>query len=245
MGNSKKSTKVMKFGVENKSFTEDVRILFNALKNKEKFAFSKYADGEFEILRNNKITNCDNWTFDPDVHQEQQEELLSSYHFNEEGYFVGISCPCCVGPHDANWMKDNVGVNPENLTWANIFVNGNFNFFHNFITEFANHDVILVANANAKVENLPFKVEEHIPIGNTAFIENFDLVESLPKKDYKDKLFLFCAGPLGNMLAAKMWKENKNNTYLDIGSTLNVQLTGQRNRGYLRGANTLTKICTW
>tara|TARA_R110000803_G_scaffold33746_2_gene73853 strand:- start:1946 stop:2653 length:708 start_codon:yes stop_codon:yes gene_type:complete len=235
----------MKFGVENKSFTDDVEILFNALKSKEKFAFSKYADGEYEILINNKITNCDNWTFNPEIHKKEREELLSSYNFNEEGYFVGISCPCCVGQRDAIWMKNMVGVKVENLTWANIFVNANFNFFHNFVEEFANHDIILVANKDVKIENLPFKVEEHIPIGNTAFIENFDLVETLPKKDYKNKLFLFCAGPLGNMLAAKMWKENKNNIYLDIGSTLNRELTGLSNRGYLMGSDSINKICKW
>ena len=72
-------------------------------------------------------------------------------------------------------MRDNVGVNPKNLTWANIFVNGNYNFFvENFIPEFKNHDIILVANKNGNISNLPFNVEEHIPIGGTAFIENFD-----------------------------------------------------------------------
>lgn len=236
----------MKFGTENKSFTEDIRVIFNSLKNKEKFSFSKYADGEYEILRNNKITNCDNWTFEPEKHKEIRDELLSSYHFNEDGYYVGVSCPCCVGQNNANWMKENVGVKPENLTWANIFVNGNYSFFvENFIPEFSNHDIIIVANQNSKTQNLPFKVEEHIPITNLAFVDNFDLVKSLPEKPYEDKLFLFCAGPLGNMLAAKMWEKNKNNTYLDIGSTLNFQLTGQKNRGYLRGTETLKKTCIW
>ena len=34
----------MKLGVENKTFGGDVDIIFNALKNGERFAFSKYAD---------------------------------------------------------------------------------------------------------------------------------------------------------------------------------------------------------
>jgi hypothetical protein len=236
----------MKFGVENKTFSGDIEILFDALQNKEKFSFSKYADGEYEILINNKITNCDNWTFDPLIHQVHRQELISSYQYREEGYYVGISCPCCVGEKDTKWMRENVGSQGENLTWANIFVNGNFNFFkNNFILEFGNHDVILVANDDANINNLPFKVEEHIGITGTAWRDNFDLVDSLPAKDYRDKLFLLCAGPLGNMLAAKMWEKNKNNTYIDVGSTLNTHLLGLKNRGYLRGAPTLTKICTW
>jgi hypothetical protein len=35
----------MVFGVGNKSFRSDIETLFESLKNKEKFAFSKYADG--------------------------------------------------------------------------------------------------------------------------------------------------------------------------------------------------------
>jgi hypothetical protein len=228
-----------------KNFRDDIQFIFNKLKNKDRFAFSKYADGEFEILVNNKITNCDNWTFDPNVHSKYRNELLDSFKFKDLGYYVGISCPCCVKKEDVDWMRENVRVKNENLTWANIFVNGNYRFYiENFIPEFSNHDIILVANENAKIHNLPFKIEEHIKVTGTAFIDNFDLVETLPKKDYKDKLFLFCAGPLGNMLAAKMWKHNKNNTYLDIGSTLNTWLTIP-NRGYLRGASTLNKICIW
>jgi hypothetical protein len=70
------------------------------------------------------------------------------------------------------------------------------------------------------------------------------MVENFPIEDYRDRLFLFCAGPLGNMLAAKFWEKNKNNTYLDIGSTLNGYLT-EINRSYLQGGNTSQKTCIW
>ena len=230
-----------------KSFQEDFFMLFNLLEKNVKFSFSKYADGEYAILINQKITNCDNWTFDPDIDNIYRDELLSSFKFNELGYYVGISCPCCVPQEHVQWMRDNVGADKDHLTWANLFVNGNYNnFLKYFISEFMNHNVILIAAESGmiNVNNLPFKVEEYIPIGKTAWKENFNLVEELPKKEYQNKLFLFCAGPLGNMLAAKMWKYNKNNIYIDIGSTLNPWLVGT-NRGYLRGSETLNKICIW
>jgi hypothetical protein len=235
----------MKFGVNNKSFSEDLKVIYNSLVNKKKFSFSKYADGEFAILVNKNITNCDNWTFNSDTDKKYRDELLYSFKYKDDGYYVGISCPCCVGEDDTKWMRDNVGVKSENLTWANIFVNGNYNFFkEKFIPEFSNHNIIIVANENANINNLPFKVEEHIKIGNTAWKDNFNLLETLPKKEYNNKLFLFCAGPLGNMLAARMWERNKKNIYMDIGSTLNNYLVGA-NRGYLRGASTLKKVCIW
>jgi len=236
----------MEFTVnEDKSFVEDIKIIFEALRRGEHFSFSKYVDGEFAILKNQPITNCDNWTFNPERDSKEQQELLKSFTYNEEGYFVGISCPCCVSWDDVKWMRDTVKVAPTNLTWANIFVNGNYNFFKdNFIPEFQNHDIILFANADAKVENLPFEIEAFVPITNTAWKDNFYLLDNFPIEDYEGKLFLFCAGPLGNMLAAKFWSLNKKNTYIDIGSTLNTWLVGN-NRGYLRGAPTIKKICIW
>lgn len=233
-----------------KTFKGDLFTIFDLLKSKTPFSFSKYADGEYAILTNQRIssgteTQGENWSFIPESDSSYQKELLDSFRFNEDGYYVGISCPCCVPMQHVNWMRENVGVPEDRLTWANIFVNGNYeNFKKHFVPEFSNHEVIIVANTHAKINNLPFRVEEHIPIGFNASRENFNLVEQLSQRKDESKLYLLCAGPLGNMLAARMWKSNKNNIYLDIGSTLNPWLTWN-NRGYLRGSNELNKICIW
>lgn len=224
------------------SFREDIEFIFTKLKNKEKFSFSKYADGEFSILANFYLKNIDNWVFNPDLHVKQREELIRSFKFRDKDYYVGISCRCCQPEEHVNWMREQSG--QDILTWANLFVNSNYPYFRdNFIPEFSNHEVVLFAREDARIDELPFEVE-HIPITSQAFIDNFDMVENFPVEKYKDKLFLFCAGPLGNMLAAKFWEKNKENTYLDIGSTLNGYLT-ETNRGYLKGGNTALKTCIW
>lgn len=224
------------------SFKGDIEFIFNKLKNKHKFSFSKYADGEFAILANQPITNVDNWTFNPNKHSVIRNELISSFKFKDPNYYVGVSCKCCQPSTHVDWMREQSG--QDNLTWANIFVNSNYPYFKtNFIPEFSNNDIVLFAREDARINDLPFEVE-HIPITSEAFIDNFDMVKNFPIGMYKDKLFLFCAGPLGNMLAAKFWELNKNNTYLDIGSTLNGYLT-ETNRGYLRGGNTTLKTCIW
>jgi hypothetical protein len=226
-------------------FKKDLNIFKDLLDERKKFSFSKYADGEYAFLRNQKITNCDNWTFDPTIHEKYQKKLLDSFKYNEDGYYVGISCPCCVPQNHVNWMRKTVNVPKDRLTWANIFVNGNHNdYIKNIVPLFVKYEVILIANEKAKICNLPFKIKEHIPITDLAWVDNYDLLESLPKRNDSDKLYLFAAGPLGNMLSYELWKNNKNNTYIDIGSTLNSYLVGN-NRGYLRGAPTLNKICKW
>jgi hypothetical protein len=224
------------------SFRGDIEFIFNKLKAKEKFSFSKYADGEFAILADRRITNIDNWTYDPDKHSIIRNELIKSFQFKEPEYYVGVSCKCCQPEQVVDWMRKES--KQDILTWANIFVNSNYPYFKDkFIPEFSNHDVVLFAREDARINDLPFEVE-HIPITSEAFIDNFDMVDNFPIYEYKNKVFLFCAGPLGNMLAAKFWEKNKENTYLDIGSTLNPYLT-ESNRGYLRGGDTTLKTCIW
>jgi len=224
------------------SFGGDIEFIFNKLKNKDKFSFSKYADGEFSILANRSITNVDKWTFNPDLHNEMRNELIKSFKFKDPDYYVGVSCKCCQPSDYVEWMREQSG--QDILTWANIFVNSNYPYFKaNFIPEFNNHDVVLFAREDATTHQLPFEVE-HIPITRQAFIDNFNMVKDFPINDYQNKLFLFCAGPLGNMLAAEFWVKNKLNTYLDVGSTLNPYLT-ENNRGYLSGNPTSLKTCIW
>ena len=225
------------------SFREDIEFLFNRLENKEKFSFSKYADGEFAILANQNITNVDNWTFNIEKHKYVRDELIKSFKFKDPNYYVGVSCRCCQPTDHVHWMR--AQSEQDTLTWANVFVNSNYPYFvDNFIPEFSKHKVVLFARNDARYTELPFTVDEFVPITSEAMIDNFHLVNEFPIKKYENHLFLFCAGPLGNMLAAKFWEKNKENTYLDIGSTLNPYLT-ETNRGYLRGGNTTLKTCIW
>lgn len=238
-----------KFNNVNKSFSGDLVTLFDMLSNDQKFSFSKYADGEYAILRNSSITvqACDNWTYTADVDIKYGKVLTDSFQYNELGYYVGISCPCCQPLSAINWMRSNVGVSPDFLTWANIFVNGNYKYFlDNFIPFFKKKKkIIIVATEKATKEKLPFNVEDYIPIKQTAWRDNFHLVDELSSVNDSDKLYLFCAGPLGNMLAYKMWLKNKNNTYLDIGSTLNPWLVG-KNRDYMNpGLQYYGQKCIW
>ena len=124
-------------------FKGDIEFIFNLLKSKQKFSFSKYADGEFAILANKKITNIDNWTFDPLLHGEVRNELIRSFKFQDSNYYVGVSCKCCQPEDHVMWMREQS--EQKNLTWANIFVNSNYPYYQdNFIPEFSNHKVVLL-----------------------------------------------------------------------------------------------------
>lgn len=229
------------------NFRNDLEFILNKVKNREYFSFSKYADGEYKILRNERITNCDGWTFDPKIHNKEYKYLLNSFQYNDPNYYVGISCKCCQPNDHVDWMRDNLYTN--NVTWANIFVNSNYEYFkENFFSEFNswNGDVTLVANIAGRQKKLPFDVDNYIPIHLTSWLnpdlENIINQLKIIASKQDNQLFLFSAGPLGNILSHQLHIENKNNTYIDIGSTINPWIVGN-NRGYLN--NIQRKTCIW
>jgi len=229
------------------TFKSDLELLLTKVKNRENFAFSKYADGEYKILVNENITNCDGWTFDKNTNRVEYQKLLESFRYEHDDYYVGISCPCCQPKSHVEWMRENVGSN--NVTWANIFVNSNYQYFvDNFIPEFNqwNGKVLLFANKIGVGKELPFKVDHYYPLELESWKEPHlsKIIEESKKLcvESNNQLFLFSAGPLGNILSYELHKYNPSNTYLDIGSTINPWTVGN-NRRYLSGTN--KKECIW
>lgn len=227
-----------------KIFQEEIKFIFHKLQSKHKFAFSKYADGEWMMicgipLNNNEFEYTINDSF-------YRERLIESFQFKDDNYYIGISCPCCQGQHHHD-MKNFSKQDENHLTFANIFVNANYEFYKKyFIQEFNNHQIYLIANKNSKIENLPFKIEKFYPVENTAWKYNYNLINEIKKDNFNNKLFLFACGPFGNMLAHQLWENNKNNTYIDIGSTLNPWLQSEGfKRDYYNNSILSQKICNW
>lgn len=232
-----------------KTFLKDFELILDKVKNRDSFSFSKYADGEYKILRNEKITNCDNWTFDPEQHQEEQKYLMESFQYDHKDYFVGVSCRCCQPTEDCNWMRDRV--KSPNITWANLFVNSNYpHFLDEMLEEFQDWEgrVILLANEKGKDAPMPFDVDVYVPCNGHAFLMphlGYHLAEMTLLAARQDgQLFLFSAGPLGNILAHRLHEVNPRNTYIDIGSTVNPWIVGS-NRGYLQRPPETLKTCIW
>jgi len=227
-----------------KFFREEIEKMYNRLNSRVPFAFSKYADGEWSAMNSVSLFNGE---FKSDhTTQRSRDMLRASFVYRDPGYYVGISCPCCQGD-SFEQMKQMSGQNDENLTFANIFVNSNYSFYkENFVPEYRNWKVNLIANEVAKIDNLPFAVERFFPIKVNAWVENLAVIDELKSLETQGELYLFCAGPFGNILSHQLWSHNKKNTYLDIGSTLNPWLQAEGfKRGYLYGSQDVAKVCYW
>lgn len=263
-----------------KTFKQDFDKLLLKLKNNENFAFSRASDGELIILQNKKLELSERGTFisdqlagptytfedykffDPEQHQDFRKRLWESFQHEQQNYFVGISCPCCVGFNNSQWMKAVSGLDKSlddpnyQLTWANLFVNANYpRFISEFLPELSKRKIVLICNEHANLENSELQIEKDFRIGRNAMINNIDLHLDISKwiedNDIKDHVFCFSASSLTNITVHELFMKHPDNTYIDIGTTLNRTFGFPLNRGYLNafwaGVShpDLQKVCVW
>jgi hypothetical protein len=243
-----------------KDFHKEFDIFLNFIKSKEHFAFSRFSDGELYMMQNraykiekDKVllreqVHKGQWgeeelkEFVPEEQQMHREKLIETFEFVKEKYFKGISCKCCIGEQDWQWQHKYVSENIQ-LTWANLLINGNYTrFIEEMVPEFTNYPVVYVCNKAANVQKLPFNVKKTFRIGNNCHVNDYHLVEDIKnwtkENKVKGHLFLFSAATLTNYMIYELFKDFDQNTYLDIGSTLNplMDMTGWvASRAYLRG----------
>lgn len=239
-----------------KTFKGDFDFFVNKIKNNEHFSLSRWGDGELMILENKAIdlTQKGDGEFKHDptsmAHLKMREIMMDSYTHQDDNYYIGVACRCCVGDEKFEYMKRLSGQPESNLTWANIFVNSNYKYFlKDFLNALQGKKIVLVANKNSKLANMPFYVEKFYPVSTDAWINDAEILQHMQMEigefNIKDHVYLFAAGPFANLLTYKLWQYNKENTYIDIGSTLDRFLGLKITRMYLQGADTLNKTCIW
>ena len=244
-----------------KDFSTAFDNILEMLKSEENFAFTRFSDGELFILQNktvvladnhyitgdirgyNKYTKEEHKEFHPEQHSLYRNKLIECYKYNQEKYFKGI-CTATdghVGKENFDWMIEFHDGDHENLTFANLLINANYSrFVEQMIPVLCNRKIIYIVNELADTSKLPFEIKKEFKIGSNCMINNFNTSEKVAnyirEKDIKDHVILCSAASLSNYIIHDCFKENSNNTFLDIGSCLNplLNLEGWKyTRGYL------------
>jgi len=208
--------------------------------NQEPFALIRPADGEYYVCNNVSLTNIDNWTFNQNG--SLRTDLIMSI-LNCKDVYVGIPCRDC-NLEMYEWYMTNFDI--QNLTYANIFCNKNWN---SFISLFTHRNIpfyyIGPYVSNTVNLNLVDKFHTDQYLVNKWDTEKDKFIHSL-KEWIKDKkgLFLFSVGPISKVIIPMLWKDNPTNTYLDVGSTLDLFMKGNTNREYANPNSTFAnQIC--
>ena len=241
-----------------KKFTLDIKKFQFFLKKRINFSFSRFSDGELFVLQNKKLIISKNFwilenkkrkakfseserkTFLPSKHQFYRKKLLESLKFEKKNYFKGISCKCCNGLGDYNYMIGLVKSHKE-LTFSNLLQNGNYpTYIKKILPLFKKKKVILIVNKSATITSLPFDVKKRFNIGKNFFIKKNKIIKKIKnyikKNSIRNHVFLISASSLSNLIIFELYKKFDDNTYIDIGSTLNYYFTHRKknqSRSYL------------
>lgn len=237
-------------------FKEDFFEILQWISESDSFALSRYADGEANVLKNNTIGNKDGWLYKKDKNLVFRADLRKSLQCTDTGFVYGISCTCCDEVNH-RFLLEQIRTGRENLTFSNIWVNANFPLFReHFFKTLAStkKDIVLCTSSKAKLKNIEavLPIRDFIPIPGNCVVyweEKRDYIRGLldlKSSMSQDRIYLFAAGPLSEILIHELWHINPRNILLDIGSTLDPLLFKRNSRDYHRDTNPFAeRVCVW
>lgn len=223
-------------------FYEDFNYFWSLIDQRVNFTFARYADGEV-LLMKGKPVNEETQAFRIDKWKAPQSltkvgvELIETLSHTEKNYFYAISTNG-DNPNDYKFLSENIQQNVDNLTFVNLWINGNYEKMKNKL-ESLNREVILICNWMADKDNFPFKVIDINPFPDNciSFWETngkFFKKELIDKyKDYNDTLFFISCGPISEIIIDTLYRANPNNTYVDVGSSIDEYVHGRKTRPYM------------
>jgi len=147
------------------------------------------------------------------------------------------------------------GGDDESLSWANLWVNGNYPLFvTHTLPILYSKDCVFVGHESADTSKLPF-IKKDFRVGYNAFINDYDKIEIIrqwiKENNITNHVFLFSASTFTNLAVYELFRDFPNNSYIDIGTCLTPMMNMPTHRGYLeafwgyRGGADIQKICIW
>jgi len=240
---------------ECKNYSQEFYNLLNKIKNKEYICFLRYNDGELNILKKNNYKSREyeiNYLDDKLFYHQFEKTFL----VKDKNYIIGIPCICCEEKDKfRNYILKNYEINNEQLTYANLFNNSNYyKFKYELLPIIKNYDIILICNEDSKIINLlkkGYHIKKVIYIPKYNAFKQFDkintqIINYTVQNKINNHMYLFCSGFLSNILIYNLYNIEKNNYYIDIGSSMDneLELKNRRNYNNLFGWKILSN-CTW
>lgn len=232
-------------------FFNDFNYFWDMIEKGENFTFSRYADGEVMLMSGKQVNTStqayrvDNWSA-PSGITKVGKELLDSLNHTEKNYFYGISSKT-DNINDYLYLKKNIKQKEENISFVNLWINANYKkSIEKYKT--LNRPVTLICNYNAEKDNFPFNVNTIIPFpdncieywetNSDSFVDT--LINQVGEK--QNELFFISCGPVSEIIIHKLYSHNPNNTYIDVGSSIDEFVHGQKTRPYMNDGTIYSKM---
>lgn len=223
-------------------FITDFDKFWSMIENGENFAFARYADGEVMLMNGNAVNHLtqaaivDKWSA-PLGMTKVGLDLLETVNHTEPNYYYAISAPT-DNLGDYNYLKNTIKASENNLTFVNLWINNNY---QRSLEKYRalTRPVNLICNYRAKKENFPFKIQDFVqfPDNCVAFwgISGDSFIEGMREifNGRENELFFISCGPVSEIIIHKLYEFNPNNTYIDVGSSIDEFIHGKKTRPYM------------
>lgn len=240
-----------------KDFKEEFLIMKDRILSKKNFSFLRYGDGEHSLITNTSVLKntqaylVDHWHYSGTTPTQLGKKLYESLFINSDQVFYGIPSHK-QEPKTYTYFIERLLVPYENITYADVFINSNFDSFVNFISNELTESIVLIANKDCNVTSLKFlNVKQFfaVPDNCVEFYETFNQQFENSLNDlikYKNTLFFVSAGPLSEVIISYLFKLNPENRYVDVGSAIDFFTKGKITRLYMIPGNFYNKNTpTW
>jgi len=221
-------------------FQDDFKYFWSLIDKGENFAFARYADGEVMLMQGSAVNHLtqasivDKWEA-PIGLTKVGEDLLSTLNHTEANYYYAISAPTDK-VSDFTFLKN--AIISDKITFVNLWINGNY---QNSIEKYKTlkRPVNLICNYKAKKEKFPFEIKSLTPFPNNCVefwkTSGGEFIESLLLEhgNAQNELFLISCGPISEIIIHKLYENNPNNTYIDVGSSIDEFIHGYKTRPYM------------
>ena len=224
-----------------KDFNKDFKYFTDLINSNTNFAYTRYADGEVAIMEGRQIGHgsqafhVDKWE-SPQGLTRVGRELLETLEHTEENYYYAISSHT-DRVDDYQFLINRIKV-PANITFANLWINANYEKMKSFYINFKKQAYV-ICNQKAKKESFPFPVLEvfSFPDNCIHYWEQYgdDYINQLTEyvKQVHNKTFFISCGPVSEIIIHRLYTTNPNNQYIDVGSSIDEFVHGQKTRPYM------------
>jgi len=253
----------------------EIKKLLDLLNNGYPFAYNRFSDGEYYIINNdfleigkdivkvgnlnvkNSYSSFDFKLFDPNKHSDSRNRLIEAFIHNQNSYFKGLMCKCCTSRKNYNnqfkLLKMFGGSVDSNLVSANLFVNGNFDFFRDiFLPELFKKKLVIICHESADLTNISHV--KSFRLTYNSFVRELFLIDDIKdwinQEKIENHVFIVSGSSWAKIAIFELFKFFPKNTYLDIGTSMNFDFGMPTNRGYLNEyysdaeISDLNRLCT-
>lgn len=208
---------------------------------REPFAFYRYADGELALMHGKPIgadtqaSRVDHWQA-PNRMTLLGQDLRKILSVQDRCFHFAIPCVCC--DKEGHDELRNI-ISSPNVIPANLFINANYKFFLSFLLNIKNLPISVVINETANEWRLPFPVTSKmtVPYDCVNYYETHktDILGKAREfaKSMKFQVVFVSSGPMSEILIFHMWNANPYNTYVDVGSALDIFIFNKPTRPYM------------